>query len=120
VSIRWLMLLAIWRQLPPKQSPDPNRNPHQVVNKMDRPALNGFEIIEQLEKEFGLTSFPVTWPIGSGDRFCGLYHRPTRQVGAGAWLRSVDVWFGGRGLLGLDRGFVFRGWLRFSCSACVV
>lgn len=38
----------------------------QVVNKMDRPALNGFEIIEQLEKEFGLTSFPVTWPIGSG------------------------------------------------------
>lgn len=51
-----------------------------VVNKMDRPALNGFEIIEQLEKEFGLASFPVTWPIGSGDRFCGLYHRPSRQV----------------------------------------
>ncbi|KIZ00365.1 peptide chain release factor 3 [Monoraphidium neglectum] len=51
-----------------------------VVNKMDRPALNGFEIIEQLEKEFGLASFPVTWPIGSGDRFCGLYHRPSRKV----------------------------------------
>jgi peptide chain release factor 3 len=49
---------------------------------MDRPALNGFEIIEQLEKEFGLASFPVTWPIGSGDRFCGLYHRPSRKVGA--------------------------------------
>jgi peptide chain release factor 3 len=47
---------------------------------MDRPALNGFEIIEQLEKEFGLASHPVTWPVGSGDRFCGLYHRPTRQV----------------------------------------
>lgn len=31
------------------------------VNKMDRPALNGFEIIEQLEKEFGLQSYPVTW-----------------------------------------------------------
>lgn len=36
------------------------------VNKMDRPAMNGFEIIEQLEKEFGLQSYPVTWPIGSG------------------------------------------------------
>lgn len=36
------------------------------VNKMDRPALNGFEIIEQLEKEFNLQSYPVTWPIGSG------------------------------------------------------
>jgi peptide chain release factor 3 len=32
-----------------------------------RPALNGFEIIEQLEKEFGLQSYPVTWPIGSGE-----------------------------------------------------
>lgn len=37
------------------------------INKMDRPALNGFEIIEQLEKEFGLASYPVTWPIGSGN-----------------------------------------------------
>lgn len=64
----------------------------QVVNKMDRPALNGFEIIEQIEKEFGLASFPVTWPIGSGDRFCGLYHRPSKQVCARAvmwvWVES--------------------------------
>eukprot|EP00198_Chlamydomonas_reinhardtii_P012781 XP_001702118.1 peptide-chain release factor [Chlamydomonas reinhardtii] len=50
------------------------------VNKMDRPALNGFEIIEQLEKEFGLQSYPVNWPIGSGDRFVGVYHRPTQKV----------------------------------------
>jgi len=51
-----------------------------VVNKMDRPALNGFEIIEQLEKEFGLPAYPINWPIGSGDRFCGVYHRPTAKV----------------------------------------
>jgi peptide chain release factor 3 len=37
------------------------------VNKMDRPAMNGFDIIEQLEKEFALQSYPVTWPIGSGE-----------------------------------------------------
>jgi peptide chain release factor 3 len=42
------------------------------VNKMDRPALNGFDIIEQLEKEFGLISYPVTWPIGSGANHLGL------------------------------------------------
>ncbi len=29
--------------------------------QMDRPALNGFEIVEQLEKEFGLQSYPVNW-----------------------------------------------------------
>ncbi|GFR44773.1 hypothetical protein Agub_g6105 [Astrephomene gubernaculifera] len=50
------------------------------VNKMDRPALNGFEIVEQLEKEFGLQSYPVNWPIGSGDRFMGVYHRPSKKV----------------------------------------
>lgn len=36
------------------------------VNKMDRPSLNGFEIIEQLDQEFGLAAHPLTWPIGSG------------------------------------------------------
>jgi peptide subunit release factor RF-3 len=56
---------------------------------MDRPALNGFEIIEQLEKQFGLASFPVTWPIGSGDRFCGLYHRPSRKVCA--WCVCLGI-----------------------------
>jgi hypothetical protein len=29
--------------------------------RMDRPALSGFDIVEQLEKEFGLQSYPVTW-----------------------------------------------------------
>eukprot|EP00955_Chlamydomonas_euryale_P096834 365036-Chlamydomonas_euryale.AAC.6 len=47
---------------------------------MDRPALNGFEIIEQLEKEFSLPAYPINWPIGSGDRFCGVFHRPTGKV----------------------------------------
>jgi peptide chain release factor 3 len=30
---------------------------------MDRPALNGFEIVEQLEKEFGLQSYPINWYV---------------------------------------------------------
>lgn len=25
-------------------------------------------------------SYPVNWPIGSGDRFVGIYHRPTAKV----------------------------------------
>lgn len=31
--------------------------------QMDRPALSGFEIVEELEKEFGLQSYPVTWCV---------------------------------------------------------
>lgn len=36
------------------------------VNKMDRPALSPYEIIDQIEEEFGLESHPVLWPIGDG------------------------------------------------------
>ena len=44
---------------------------HVAAMHYCRPALNGFEIIEQLEKEFGLQSYPINWPIGSGDRWAG-------------------------------------------------
>ena len=51
------------------------------VNKMDRPALSPFEIIDQIEEEFGLACSPVLWPIGSGDRFKGVLDRTNNQVG---------------------------------------
>jgi peptide subunit release factor RF-3 len=36
---------------------------------MDRPALNGFEIVEELEKEFGLQSYPVNWAtLSTGEK----------------------------------------------------
>jgi peptide chain release factor 3 len=38
------------------------------VNKMDRPALTPYEIMDQIEAEFGLETFPMLWPIGDGDR----------------------------------------------------
>ena len=39
------------------------------VNKMDRPALDPTEIMDQIEEEFSLESHPILWPIGDGDRF---------------------------------------------------
>ena len=50
------------------------------MNKMDRPALAPLELLDQIEKEFGLQTYPVNWPIGSGDRFRGVFHRPTREI----------------------------------------
>jgi peptide chain release factor 3 len=49
------------------------------VNKMDRPALDPLEIIDQLEAEFGLASFPMNWPVGSGSRFAGIFDRIARK-----------------------------------------
>lgn len=45
------------------------------VNKMDRPALTPYEIMDQIEEEFGLETHPILWPIGDGDRFKGVLDR---------------------------------------------
>jgi len=50
------------------------------VNKMDRPALSPYEIIDQIEDEFGLETHPILWPIGDGDRFKGVLDRLTSIV----------------------------------------
>lgn len=50
------------------------------TNKMDRPALSPFDVIDQLEKEFGLECCPMNWPIGDGDSFQGVYDRATKMV----------------------------------------
>lgn len=50
------------------------------VNKLDRPSLSPFEIMDQLEREFGLDAHPVLWPIGDGERFKGVLDRATGIV----------------------------------------
>ena len=50
------------------------------VNKMDRPAMSPYEILDQIEEEFGLEMHPVLWPIGDGDRFKGVLDRTTNIV----------------------------------------
>jgi peptide chain release factor 3 len=49
-------------------------------NKMDRPSLEPLELIDQIEREFGLTCYPMVWPIGSGPEFQGVLDREDRTV----------------------------------------
>ena len=50
------------------------------VNKMDRPALSPYTIMDQIESEFGLSTYPILWPIGDGIRFKGVLDRMTNIV----------------------------------------
>ena len=50
------------------------------VNKMDRPALTPYEIMDQIEEEFGLETHPILWPIGDGERFKGVLDRLSNIV----------------------------------------
>jgi peptide chain release factor 3 len=50
------------------------------INKMDRPSLDPFELLEEIEKTLGLETYAVNWPLGSGDRFRGVYDRAEGEL----------------------------------------
>ena len=39
------------------------------INKMDREAKDTFDLLDEIEKELGIATCPVNWPIGSGKEF---------------------------------------------------
>lgn len=45
------------------------------INKMDREAMDPLESMEELEEVLGMPSVAVTWPIGCGLNFQGIYDR---------------------------------------------
>ncbi len=50
------------------------------INKMDRDARDTFDLIDEIEKELGIPTCPINWPIGSGKSFRGVYDRDTKRV----------------------------------------
>ncbi len=50
------------------------------INKMDRDANDTFDLLDEIEKELGIATCPINWPIGSGKNFKGIYDRNTQEV----------------------------------------
>lgn len=50
------------------------------INKLDRPGRDPLDLIDELEKVLGIRSCPMSWPIGMGDRFRGIYDRQANEV----------------------------------------
>jgi len=50
------------------------------MNKFDREAQNPLDLIQELEDVLGLPAVAITWPIGSGLNFHGVYDRLKREV----------------------------------------
>lgn len=44
------------------------------VNKMDRDGKESFDLLDELEEKLNIKVRPLTWPIGMGDRFKGVYN----------------------------------------------
>ncbi len=50
------------------------------INKMDREARDSFDLLDELEKEFGIGTYPMNWPIGCGVNFKGVYDRNKKAI----------------------------------------
>ena len=44
------------------------------INKMDRDGKESFDLLDELEHSLSIKVRPLTWPIGMGDRFQGVYN----------------------------------------------
>ena len=50
------------------------------INKLDREARSPYELMEELETEFGIGTYPMNWPIGCGQEFKGVYDREKQAI----------------------------------------
>lgn len=44
------------------------------INKLDRDGRAPIELLDEIEKVLGISTAPVTWPIGMGRELKGIYH----------------------------------------------
>ena len=44
------------------------------INKLDRDGKESFDLLDELESKLDIKVTPLSWPIGMGDRFKGVYN----------------------------------------------
>ena len=44
------------------------------INKLDRPALDPFSLLDEIEEQLKINVRPLSWPINSGQNFKGVYN----------------------------------------------
>ncbi len=44
------------------------------INKLDREGREPIDLLDEVESVLGIQCAPVTWPVGMGKRFKGIYH----------------------------------------------
>ena len=50
------------------------------INKMDRETKDPLSLCEEVERELGIDTYAVNWPIGCGKEFQGVYDRQRQSV----------------------------------------
>jgi len=68
------------------------------INKLDRQSKDPLELLEDLEEALGLPSVPVTWPIGNGLTFEGIYDILKNEVYI--YRKNTVIKLGANGVFG--------------------
>lgn len=50
------------------------------INKLDREGKNPLDLLDEVEQTLKMSCYPLTWPIGVGARFHGIYNRLTKTI----------------------------------------
>ncbi len=50
------------------------------INKMDRDIRDPLELLDEIEEVLNIQCAPITWPIGMGKFFKGIYHLPSDEI----------------------------------------
>ena len=50
------------------------------INKMDRETKDPFDLLDEVERELGIETYAMNWPIGCGKDFQGVYDREQGQL----------------------------------------
>lgn len=50
------------------------------INKLDREGKDAFDLLDEVEKKLNLHVTPLSWPIGMGQRFQGVYNLFEKQL----------------------------------------
>lgn len=50
------------------------------INKMDREGKDAFDLLDEIENKLSITLCPLSWPIGQGHTFKGVYNRYHKEL----------------------------------------
>ena len=50
------------------------------INKLDREGKDPIEILDEIEDKLQISICPMSWPIGIGKEFKGVYHIPLKKI----------------------------------------
>ena len=50
------------------------------INKLDRPSMEPLSLLDQIDRLLQMHPVPMNWPLGTGDRFRGVFDRRSQYI----------------------------------------